>query len=110
MYSKEDGTPSAIMKEQVHPSTKKSRYNKIMQIQQLNSKESLEKRVGKIYKTLIEEKSFDGKYLIGRTYMDVPDMDGVVFIKNTNEKDLIGKFVNVKITEISEYDMIGKIV
>ena len=30
--------------------------------------------------------------------------------KNTNEKDLIGKFVNVKITEISEYDMIGKIV
>ena len=110
MYSKEDGTPAAIMKEQVHPSTKKSRYNKIMQIQQLNSKESLEKRVGKIYKTLIEEKSFDGKYLIGRTYMDVPDMDGVVFIKNTNEKDLIGKFVNVKITEISEYDMIGKIV
>lgn len=110
MYSKEDGTPAAIMKEQVHPSTKKSRYNKIMQIQQLNSKESLEKRVGKIYKTLIEEKSFDGKYLIGRTYMDVPDMDGVVFIKNTNEKDLIEKFVNVKITEISEYDMIGEIV
>ena len=74
-YSKEDGTPAATFKDQIHPSTKRARYRKIMEVQQKNSEESLSNKVGKTYKTLIEEKSFDNKYLIGRTYMDVPDMD-----------------------------------
>lgn len=108
-YSKEDGTPAEKMGDQIHSSTKKSRYNKIMKIQQKISEDSLKNKIGNIYKTLIEEKSFDGKYLIGRTYMDVPDMDGVVFIKNSIEENLLGKFVDVKITDVKEYDLIGEI-
>lgn len=108
-YSKEDGTPAEKMPNQVHPSTKKARYNKIMKIQQKISEESLKNKIGKIYKTLIEEISFDGKYLIGRTYMDVPDMDGVVFIKNNIEEDLVGKFMEVEIEEVRQYDLIGKL-
>lgn len=107
-YSKEDGTPAEKMKNQIHPSTKKSRYNKIMKMQKEISEYALKDKIGKTYKTLIEEKSFDGKYLIGRTYMDVPNEDGVVFIKNTTEKELIGKFVNIKIIGIQEYDLIGE--
>lgn len=110
MYSKEDGTPAARLKEQIHHSTKKSRYNKIMSIQQKISKDILESKIGNTYKTLIESRSFDGQYYIGRTYMDVPDMDGVVFIKNDNkDEDLIGKFVECKITDIRDYDLIGKL-
>lgn len=86
MYSKEDGTPAAKLKEQIHPMTKKSRYNKIMQMQKEISKQNLEKKLGNVYECLIENSSFDGKYYIGRTYMDVPDEDGVVFIKK--EKDI----------------------
>ena len=109
MYSKEDGTPAARLKEQIHPQTKKSRYNKIMKVQQEISKNNLESKIGKVYKTLIEGVSFDGKYYIGRTYMDVPDMDGVVFIENENKtKDKIGEFVNCKITEVRDYDLVGK--
>lgn len=109
-YSKEDGTPAEKMENQVHPSTKKSRYNKIMKLQKSISEEKLKSKIGNVYKTLIEEKSFDGKYLVGRTYMDVPDEDGVVFIKNSTDKDLIGKFVNIEITGIQEYDLLGKLV
>lgn len=108
-YSKEDGTPAEKMPNQIHPSTKKARYNKIMKIQQKISEESLKNKIGKTYKTLIEETSFDGKYLIGRTYMDVPDMDGVVFIKNNIEEDLVGKFMEVEIEEVRQYDLIGKL-
>lgn len=108
-YSKEDGTPAEKMENQIHPSTKKARYNKIMKLQQKISEECLKSKIGKTYKTLIEEKSFDGKYLIGRTYMDVPDEDGVVFIKNITDKDLIGKFVDVEIINVQEYDLIGKL-
>ena len=108
MYSKEEGTPAEKMQNQIHPSTKKSRYNKIMKLQQKISEQSLKNKIGKNYKTLIEEKSFDGRYLIGRTYMDVPDEDGVVFIENIEGKNLIGEFVNVEIIDVQEYDLIGK--
>lgn len=108
-YSKEDGTPAEKYDKQVHHNTKKYRYRRIMEIQQKNSEESLKNKIGKTYKTLIEDKTFDNKYLIGRTYMDVPDMDGLVFIKNNSKEDLIGKFINVKVIDKREYDLIGEI-
>lgn len=107
MYSKEDGTPAARLKEQIHPMTKKSRYRKIMEIQQKISKDQLEKHIGKEYEVLIEQETEDRKYYIGRTMMDVPDMDGVVFIKKN--KPIKGKFVKCKIIGTQEYDLIGEV-
>ena len=52
-YSKEEGTPAARIKEQIHPMTKKSRYNKIMSLQQEISKENLQKQIGKEVEILI---------------------------------------------------------
>lgn len=111
MYSKEDGTPAEKMPNQIHGNTKKSRYNKIMSLQQGISKENLEKRVGKEYEVLIENKTFDNKYWIGRTKMDVPEMDGVVYIENkSNNKDLINQFLKCQITEVKDYDLIGTLI
>lgn len=108
MYSKEDGTPAEKLPNQIHGNTKKSRYNKIMNLQQEISRENLEKRIGNIYETLIENKTFDNKHWIGRTKMDIPEMDGVVYIKNNGNKDLINKFINCKIIDIKDYDLIGE--
>lgn len=110
-YSKEDQTPAARLKAQIHPMTKKSRYNKIMSLQQEISKKNLEEKIGNVYEVLIENISFDNHYYIGRSYMDVPDTDGVIFIENQDgDKSKIGKFVNCKIIDVKEYDLIGKIV
>ena len=106
-YSKEDGTPAARIKEQIHPMTKKSRYNKIMSLQKEISKQNLEKRKGQDIETLIEGKSFDGKTYIGRTYMDVPDIDGIAYL-NTNKKLQKGDFAKAKIVDVSNYDLILK--
>lgn len=108
-YSKEDNTPAARLKEHIHHETKKSRYNKIMKLQEQISKESLNEKIGKTFKVLIEAKTLDNEYYIGRTYMDVPDIDGVVFIKNNDKDDLINKFIECKILEANEYDLIGEI-
>ena len=109
MHSKEDGTPAAKLKNQIHPMTKKSRYNKIMELQKEISKQNLENKINKEYTALIEDVSFDNKYYIGRTYMDVPDMDGVIFIKNdTKGKDEIGKFVKCRIIDVKDYDLIAE--
>ena len=108
-YSKEEGTPAAKMKNEVHHNTKKKRYNKIMQLQNSLSKEILEKHVGKTYKVLIEQKTRDNKYYIGRSYMDIPETDGIVFVKN-KMKNLEGTFVECKITSMQGYDLIRGII
>ena len=112
MYSKEDGTPAAKLPEQIHGNTKKSRYNNIMQKQQNISKQILENKIGKVYEVLIEDMSFDKKYFIGRTMQDVPDIDGLVYIKNDNkylEEKILNTFVKCKIIDISDYDLIAKV-
>lgn len=106
-YSIEEGTPAAKFKEQLDKRTKESRRKKIMKIQQGVSKELLASRVGNIYECLVENVSEDGEYLIGRTYMDVPSEDGVVYIKNDG-LTLVNEFINVKIVDSLEYDLIGE--
>ncbi len=112
-YSKEEGTPAARLPEQIHGNTKKARYNKIMAEQQKISKQVLENKVGKTYKVLVEDMSFDGKYFVGRTMQDVPEEDGLVYIENDGSFDvneILNNFVNCKITDVTNYDLKGKIV
>jgi ribosomal protein S12 methylthiotransferase len=85
MYSKEDGTPAARLKEQVHHNTKKKRHNKIMSIAKDISNKNLESYIGKTYEILLENITFDNKFYIGRSYMDIPETDGTVIIKNTKD-------------------------
>lgn len=121
-YSKEDGTPAARIKEQVHPMTKKSRYNKIMSLQQEISKENLQKQIGKKVEILVEDRAFDGKTYIGRTSFDVPEIDGVVYLRQAGEKTgtseqvntkkadsefvQVGDFVRATVVDVSDYDLI----
>ena len=111
MYSKEEGTPAANMENQIHGNTKKSRYNKLMKLQQEISNQNLQKRVGNTCFVLVENMSFDRKYYIGRTMQDAPDIDGVVFIKNDTEKDLMNTFVKCKLVEVcNDYDFIATLI
>ena len=111
-YSKEDGTPAEKLPEQIHHATKKSRYNKIMQLQQEISNELMSKKVGKTVDVLIEDTTFDEKFLVGRTRQDVPDIDGVIYIKNETQMDkkrTINTFVKCKVIDYSEYDLYGEL-
>ena len=110
MYSKEDGTPAARLKEQVHPMTKKSRYNKIMQLQQEVSGENEKRQIGRILEILVEQIASDKKYYIGRSYMDVPEIDGAAYVKiKDGEKidaNLVGQYIKCRVKEVKNYDII----
>ncbi len=108
-YSKEDGTPAEKMPNQIHGNTKKARYNKIMELQQAISEQNLKQKVGKEYEVLIENKTFDNKYWVGRTRMDAPEMDGVVYIENNTEHNLLNHFIKSKVIQTKGYDLVGKI-
>ena len=107
-YSKEEGTPAATMPNQTHHMTKKKRFNKIMSLQQQISREKMRAKIGTEQEVLVEAKSLDRKYLIGRTKLDAPDIDGIVYIaKNKNLQ--IDKFVKCKIVDFKNYDLIAEI-
>lgn len=109
-YSKEENTPAAKMPNQIHHKTKNARYRKIMSEQKEISKKKLEEQIGKKMQVLIENVSFDGKYLVGRTRNDVPEEDGIVYIKRTDKNEnLLNQFIWCKIVDVSDYDLIAEV-
>ena len=80
-----------------------------MQIQQEVSKNKLQEKIGNTYEALIEQITQDKQYAIARTYMDVPDMDGVLWLQNDNNLQE-GQFVDAMITDVTEYDLKGNVV
>lgn len=109
-YSKEENTPAAKMPNQIHHKTKEARYRKIMSEQKEISKKKLEEQIGKKMQVLIENVSFDGKYLVGRTRNDVPEEDGIVYIKRTEKNEnLLNQFIWCKIVNVSDYDLIAEV-
>lgn len=107
-YSKEEKTPAEKLKNQIHPSTKKSRYRQIMELQQKISKQNLEEKIGKKFEVIIDGKSYDGKTYMARSYMDVPEIDGVIWIPSNQELE-IGSIQVAKIINVQDYDLIGSI-
>lgn len=109
-YSKEDGTPASRLPDQIHYKTKEKRWKMIMSEQEKISKEKLEDKIGNQYDSIIDGLTDDGKYFIARSYMDIPDEDGVIYIKkDANSKFKIGDFVKCEITGVKNYDLIGEI-
>ena len=107
-YSKEDGTPASKFNDQVEEDIKEERRKKIMVLQQKISKELLADKVGNTYEVLIEDITPDGKYFLGRSYMDVPSEDGLIYIK-FKEGISINDYYQVLITSSTEYDLFGEI-
>lgn len=107
-YSKEEGTPAYNLEGHLSEDLKEERRSEIMELQRNISEEIMSEKVGKEYKLIIEEDNGDGNY-IGRSYMDSPEIDGVVYIET--DRDLSpGDFVQVRIKDYLEYDLLGEVI
>ena len=102
-YSQEEGTPAAIMDNQISEEVKLQREEIIMLEQLEVSKEILSSKVGEQYKVVIEQKEDD--YYIGRSFEMAPEIDGEVIVSGDNLK--IGCFYNVEVVEALDYDLVG---
>lgn len=107
-YSMEEGTAASKLPNQVDEDTKLRRNNTIMEIQQEISKERLKEKIGNTYTCIVENMTDDGEYYIGRSYMDVPSEDGVIYIKY-QEGIILNEYIEVLITDSSEYDLYGEV-
>lgn len=104
-YSREKGTPSYSLPNRVSAKVAKSRYNKLMKIQQKISLERNKKFIGKTIPCIIEAYSDEGD-IVARSEYDAPEVDGVVKIR-TDKAVVPGDIEQVKITDCTEYDLIG---
>lgn len=108
-YSAEEDTPAAEFEDQIEEEIKKDRQAEIMELQQEIAFEKAENAVGRTVLAMIEGKLPDENAYAARTYMDAPNVDGLVFVQTSREL-MTGDFVKVKITGSYEYDLIGEIV
>lgn len=106
-YSREKGTPSYMLPNRVSAKIANQRYKKLMEIQQEISAERNKKFIGKTIPCIIECFADDGE-IIARTQYDAPEIDGIVNIQ-TDKMVVPGDIEMVKITDASEYDLIGEI-
>lgn len=106
-YSKEEDTPAYYMDDQVSEDIKDSRRNRIMELQMDISEKIMKNKLGRTFDVLLEESIEDNQYA-GRSYMDSPDIDGVIYVNAPQTLEL-GSFVKVKITDTLEYDLIGEV-
>lgn len=108
-YSREEDTPAYDMDGLIDEVTAKSRLERLMAVQKDISKKKNEEKVGNVIEVLIEEKEGLKDQYRGRSAADAPDeVDGVVIVRS--KKPLkIGGFVNVRITDATEYDLAGEV-
>lgn len=107
-YSAEEDTPAASFPDQVPDEVKEDRRGEIMELQQEISFEHSQSMIGRTLEVMIEGKVADENAYVGRTYMDGPGVDGMIFVQ-TGEELMSGDFVRVRVTGAMEYDLIGEL-
>lgn len=107
-YSAEEDTPAYSYPDQIPEEVKEERRADVMELQQEIAFEHCENMVGKVLDVMIEGKVADEPAYVGRTYMDAPNVDGLIFV-NADEMLMSGDFVRVKVIGANEYDLIGEV-
>jgi ribosomal protein S12 methylthiotransferase len=112
LFSPEPGTPSALLPDQVPDEVKQDRYDRLMQVQQPISLRKNQAQVGRLLDVLVEgEGEVEGSgapLVLGRSYRDAPEIDGLVLIPNISGAP-VGEFLQVHINGAMEYDLVGEV-
>ena len=108
-YSHEENTYGGqYYEDNVPAEVKAERAAYIMDIQQSISHELNQQKIGKTYKVLFDRKE-SGQF-IGRTEYDSPEVDNEVIVDASRHYVRVGDFANVRISDVSEFDLYGEVV
>ncbi len=107
-YSREEGTPAYDMPNQVPESVKKKRMEAIMSDQNRIHNDFNARFVGSELEVLCEGYDEVSESFYGRSYADAPDIDGKIYFSSP-KRIREGEFVKVAVTEVIDYDLVGKL-
>lgn len=104
-YSHEENTHAYLLEDNVPNEVKQQRVSEIMDIQAQISWDLNQEKIGKTFRCIIDRK--EGPYFIGRTEFDSPDVDNEVLIDAAQYYLKTGDFVEITITDATEFDLYG---
>ncbi len=108
-YSDEEGTPAVRLKDKVPQEVIDERFEQLYELQKEIARELNQEYVGKTIDVLVEGFHEETDLLLqGRHAGQAPDIDGKVIINDGMAK--AGDLVKVEITEVLDYDLVGRIV
>ena len=107
-YSAEEGTPAASLPDQVPEEEKRRRADLVMEQQAFRTEEYQQAQIGKTVEVLAESYDRYAESWFGRTQGDAPDIDGKVFFKAPRGRVHAGEFVQVRVTDYMDWDLIGE--
>ena len=105
-YSREEGTPAARLKGQVHHATKERRVRGLYAVQEQLSAQRLCGFVGRTVRVLCDGIDYERSCFVGHTYFQAYDADGKVFF--TAPKAETGKYYDVLVERADEADLYGQ--
>ncbi len=107
-YSPEEGTPAAVMENQVDGETAARRVELLVDLQSRIMDQYNEERLGTVMEVLCEGYDAGEGCYAGRTYADSVEIDGRVLFTAAGLVPA-GEFVPVRITGVSDGDLTGEI-
>lgn len=108
-FSSEEGTPAHDMDGQLDEDVKERRAEVIMDQQMMIAVKKNKALVGETIEIVVEGFDRYGDCYFGRSAADAPDIDGKIFFTSGGKRQVPGKFVKVKITDMLDYDLIGEL-
>jgi ribosomal protein S12 methylthiotransferase len=107
-YSHEESTRAYELPDDIPAEVKAERAQRLMDVQQDISYQKNEAKIGQVFRTLFDRK--EGKYFIGRTEADSPEVDNEVLVPAKGNYVRLGDFANIRITGAEEFDLYGEVV
>ncbi len=108
-YSPEEGTPAYDFRPQIDEDVKKSRQEELYVLQQAIAFENAQGMIGKRLTVIVDGYLPEDDVYVARSYMDAPDIDGMVFVYSDREL-VTGDMVTVEIKDAREYDLEGVLI
>ena len=105
-YSHEENTHAYNLVDDVPEEVKQQRASEIMELQSQISWELNQEKVGKTLRCIIDRK--EGKYFVGRSEFDSPDVDNEVLVDAAMHYLKVGEFVDLHIFEAADFDLFGE--
>ncbi|MFN0036156.1 MAG: 30S ribosomal protein S12 methylthiotransferase RimO [Saprospiraceae bacterium] len=106
-YSHEESTRAYDLPDDIPAEVKAERAQRLMEVQQEISLRKNEAKIGQVFRTLFDRK--EGKFFIGRTEADSPEVDNEVLVPAKNNYVRLGDFADVRITGAEEFDLYGEL-
>lgn len=106
-YSQEEGSVAAELPDQIDERIKEQRRNSIFLLQEQVMDEKSNALIGQDLEVLACGLDEEGRQY-GRSYMDSPDIDGVVFFEDPTVEE--GTFITVRITDAVASELFGEVI